>query len=385
MDGAAAGSNYLKELREAGANTARIYDTINLKATLDEAQKLNLAVVVDIPLPKYDRTPEFYENDEKFSLIYKSVEALIKNYKDHPALLYWNLGNEIFYPYLYNTTSFYKKYNSLIDLIHQTDPNHPVSTSTIGANKLEVVSITLRSPELDFISFNSFGTLSRFKEKLYPITPIWNGPHVITEWGVNGPWEALETSWGAPIEETSTKKAQQIVERYHQYIEPLKENNSIGNFVFYWGQKNEVTPTWYSLFHNNQLKSQAVFELEKIWKGKKGSFPGPILDYLLMDGKGALDNVILIPSSTVTAEIFFPEVSVADYTFHWELRHESWYDYLKSRTVPGVKFDQQDHKVQFGVPGSEGPYRLHLTITNNTGYFASANIPFYVLAPGHED
>ena len=383
MYGAAVHNDYLKELKDAGANTARIYDTIELENTLDRAHQLGLAAVVDIPMPKQHTDGQYYEDPDLFNEMYQRVARVVTQHKDHPALLYWNLGNELYYPYFYKSTRFFERYNILIDLIHELDPNHPVSTTTIGANKLRVLSIEWKSPQLDFISFNSFGSLSTFTNRLKPIAPLWNGPHVITEWGVNGPWEAPLTSWGVPIEETSTKKAEQIVQRYQDYIKPLRNDNSLGSFVFYWGQKNEITPTWYSLFENH-LKSQATFELEKIWKGMDSDYPGPRLKYILLNQKGALDDIILPADQLATAEIFF-ETPPSGYTFHWEIREESWYAYHISRIIPGIQFQTEGNKVTFTAPSHEGPYRLHLMITNNTGYFATANIPFYVLNPVNEE
>lgn len=385
MHGGAAEANFLKELKEAGANTARIYDTTNLRSTLNKAEELGLAVVVDIPLPKHNSAPEYYENVDLFNQLHLKVSEVVSLHKDHPALLYWNLGNELYYPYFYKNTEFFERFNQLIDLIHEVDPNHPVSTTTIGANKLRVLSITWKSPQLDFISFNSFGSLSTFSKRLLPIAPIWNGPHVITEWGVNGPWEAATTSWGVPIEETSTKKAEQITQRYFDFIEPLKRKNSLGSFVFYWGQKNEVTPTWYSLFDTNHFKSQPVFELANIWNGVERDFPGPVLDYILLEGKGAQESIVLAPNKEVIAEIVFKKQPEENYVYHWEVRQESWFDFHISNVVSEINFERQGEKVLFNTPGQEGPYRLHLTITNSTEYFASANIPFYVLAPEDEE
>lgn len=327
--------------------------------------------------------PSFLKTKKNFKR-YKDVSLLVSKHKNHPALLYWNLGNEIYYPYLYNTTNFYINYNSLIDLIHDVDNNHPVSTSTIGANKLEVVSIITRSPSLDFISFNSFGIISTFRDRLRPITPVWNGPHVITEWGVNGPWEAKETSWGVPIEETSTKKAEQMVYRHMKYINPLRKNNSLGSFVFYWGQKNEVTPTWYSLF-DGRLKSESVFRLGELWNGKSLTFPGPQIDYILLEDKGAADNIVLSPGEKVEAVAKHLNSFSPTYIYHWEVREESWYSYKISKPLAPNKFSIVDSTLTFTAPETPGPYRLHLKITNNTGYFASANIPFYVLQPSHEE
>src|SRR5690606_18258098 len=138
IKGGAAHPDYLKELKEAGANTARIYDTINLQNTLDQAEALGLAVVADIPMPKLHTDAAFYEDDRIFEELKRRISRVVKEHKDHPALLYWNLGNELYYPYFYKESNLHERFNILIDLIHELDPNHPVSTVTIGANKLQI-------------------------------------------------------------------------------------------------------------------------------------------------------------------------------------------------------------------------------------------------------
>jgi hypothetical protein len=35
---------------------------------------------------------------------------------------------------------------------------------------------------------------------------------------------------------------------------------------------------------------------------------------------------------------------------------------------------------EFVVPDMPGPYRLYATVTDSTGYAATANFPFYVIA-----
>ncbi|QYA25424.1 hypothetical protein G3I01_07850 [Gramella sp. MT6] len=385
IKGAGAEPEYLEQLKEAGANTARIYDTLYLKRTLDKAYSLGLAVAVDIPLPKFDRSSEYWEQEELFNQLKLKVNQLVQKHKDHPALLYWNLGNELFYPYLYKNTVFYENYNQLIDLIHQLDTNHPVSTTTIGANKSRVLSIITKSPQLDFISFNSFGVLSQFSKKLAPISPVWDGPHVISEWGVNGPWEASFTEWNVPIEETSTKKAEQIRERYFQFIEPMKGKGSLGSFVFYWGTKNEFTPTWYSLYGKNNLKTQAVFELSKIWKNNNANYSGPELDYILLNNKGANRSIVLPSQTRANAEVKLPDSKEQKLNFHWEIRQESWFTVKESEVISNSEFKIDGQKVSFKTPEKEGPYRLFLYLTDDTEYYATANIPFYVLKPGNEE
>ena len=67
----ASGKSYIKELSEAGGNTLRLYDTINLQKILDEATKYNIAVIVDIPLPRFNNYVNFYRNGE---FIYRSYD-----------------------------------------------------------------------------------------------------------------------------------------------------------------------------------------------------------------------------------------------------------------------------------------------------------------------
>ncbi|HSI69220.1 MAG TPA: glycoside hydrolase family 2 TIM barrel-domain containing protein [Gillisia sp.] len=383
IQGAAAHPSYLEELKEAGANAARIYDTINLKETLDKAQDLGLAIAVDIPLPEFKNFPEYFEKEENFRAMKQNVERIVMKHKDHPALLYWNLGNELFYPYFFKNTSFFENFNTLIDLIHDLDPNHPVSTVTIGVNRVRILSIHRKSPQLDFISSNSFGSISEFSKRIKPLSPIWDGPHVISEWGNKGAWESDFTSWKAPIEETSTKKAQHIQQRYRDYIEPLKKNYSLGNFIFFWGQKNEHTPTWFSLFNEDGKKTQAVFELMKIWKKDLNAiYEGPELDYILMNRKGALSNIILTSGSRAELEIILPEKEQKNLEYHWEVRHESWYDVHESILVDTMDFKIEGEKAFFNAPVKEGPYRVFLNISNGSDYIATANIPFYVLSTG---
>ncbi len=385
IKGAGAEPEYLEELSEAGANTARIYDTLYLKRTLDKAYSLGLAIAVDIPIPKYYDDSKYYEKREYFLMVKEMVRNIVSKYSNHPALLYWNLGNEIYYPYIYKTTKFYSNYNELIDLIHELDPNHPVSTSTIGANKYRVLTIITKSPQLDFISFNAFGNLSRFSEKLKPISSIWDGPHVISEWGVNGPWESDFTTWEAPIEESSTKKAEQIKQRYYDFIEPIKNKGSLGSFVFFYAQKNEYTPTWYSFFGRNKLKTQAVFELKNIWKNENENFPGPELDYILLNKKGANRSIVLQPQTIAHAEVKLPDSKEQKLNFHWEIRPESWYETSESRMPTNIQFNKNGKEVSFETPSEEGPYRIFLYLTDDTEYYATANIPFYVLNPGNEE
>src|SRR5690606_27952295 len=97
---------------------------------------------------------------------------------------------------------------------------------------------------------------------------VWRGPYLITEWGIDGPWEGTpQTPWGAWIEPTSTTKAAQYRQRYRQQM-PINDRGFLGSLIFYWGQKQETTHTWFSLFDEHGNKTEAVAAAEEIWSGR---------------------------------------------------------------------------------------------------------------------
>src|SRR5699024_10983708 len=103
--------------------------------------------------------------------------------------------------------SFIEFFNQLLNRIHQIDPNHPVSTSIASIEKKKIFNLVRKSPELDFISINIFGQIHEMESELNKLRLIWNGPFLISEWGVEGPWANRKTFWNATIEFNDTQKA----------------------------------------------------------------------------------------------------------------------------------------------------------------------------------
>ena len=75
---------------------------------------------------------------------------------------------------------------------------------------------------------------------------------MVTEWGPLGFWEVGKTDWGAPIEQNSTEKARHYLGGYQNFILPALPRQALGSYVFLWGQKQERTPTWFSMVHGNR-------------------------------------------------------------------------------------------------------------------------------------
>jgi len=380
----AAGISHFKELAEAGGNTIRVYDTINLDNILNEAQEHNLAVIVDIPIPRYQKEFNPYLNTDSNNVLKKNVELLVKKHKSHPALLMWNLGNEVNYPKVLFKNSFIKTFNELIEIIHRGDPEHPVSTTFNG--KSVTFSIYLHSWDLDIVGYNIFGDLKNLEFKtsiiFSLIKPI---PYYISEWGSDGPWESELNAWRAPIEPTSTKKIEQIEARY-KIIAENSNGAFLGSLFFYWGNKHERTYTWFSLFHRD-FKSEIIKVLKELWNNTNSSQYSIGLDYMLLDERGSADNIVFSSNEIKSAELKFHGLQNDSNLIKWEIYPEAWTWSDKKNYIvldPSISLEKlflksDKNKVEFITPSREGPYRIFAYVYDKNGYFATTNTPFYVL------
>ena len=402
----AGGDSHFKELAEIGGNTIRLYDTINLSEALNEAQRNNLAVIVDIPLPRFNTQYNPYLAEENNRILKENLKSTIQKYKNHPAVLIWNLGNELQYPIVFpknriiqnfddliaiikvvsQRRSFINTFNDLIEMVHEEDPNHPVSTS-VATDKFwkRLLNIHLYSPELDLIGYNIFAPPKKFISQLDKLSQLIEmKPFYISEWGIEGPWAQEKTAWGAPIETTSTNKEKQY--RENHFILCNYYSESLGSVAFYWGQKQERTHTWFNIFDKEGRKSQVFYELQNLWKSKIDSttFP-PKIKYMLLAKKGAMDNLVFNPNEITKAQLFFENAIDSTLKYNWEIYEEEWnyggegVAHKMPNEILGCFEKIEDSVAIIRIPSVEGPYRVFVNVYDEQGNFATTNTPFYVL------
>lgn len=382
----AAGDPNLKELSEIGGNTLRVYDTVNLNNILNEAEKYNIAVIVDIPIARYDKLYFNYKDKDYQKEVKQEVQELVSKYKNHSALLIWNLGNEIDFPFTLFGNGFTRTYNELINIIHEVDPNHPVSTSIKGRRGF--VPLFLNAPKLDIFSYNVFGALHELENNLRTLGPI-NGtfPYYLSEWGNNGPWESTSTSWSSHIEPFSSEKAKQI-KRNNEFIIEHNKTNSIGALIFYWGKKQETTHTWFSLFDQTNQKSQQIETIHSLWDKTVSPENRFTINHIEINNTAVTDSLFLNSESLATANVSVrykdKPLNYNGLIYKWELYPESWqYTFSSTQKKPqkieGRIVADSNHRIVFKTPKNEGAYRLFVTIYDNDNFFATANLPFYIL------
>jgi hypothetical protein len=109
-------------MKDAGINTIRVYSPITDVAVLDQIQSAGLKVIIGIG----------YNQDGNFDILSGTFINYIKTFKDHNAILFWELGNEYnYHPEWFGDAiqNWYKALNDAADMIHKNDPNHPVATA----------------------------------------------------------------------------------------------------------------------------------------------------------------------------------------------------------------------------------------------------------------
>ncbi|NEU08299.1 hypothetical protein GZH53_08255 [Flavihumibacter sp. R14] len=378
----AAGHTNLAKLNATGGNTIRTYDTLNLQSVLDEAAKNNLAVMVGLPLPESRYSDYVYNNPAVAKKQFHEIKRLVNRYKNHPALLIWCVGNELDFspnPKLFN---FYSEFNKIVDMIHRDDPDHPVTTTMTNFYPKNLLSLSLFT-DIDILSTNLFISLEGMNTELEKVSWFWKGPFIISEWGIDGPWYSAKTAWGARIEETSQKKAARYLSMYR--FMPLDNQRFLGSFVFYWGSKQETTHTWFSMFDDKGHQSEAVGVMEQNWTGKNTQPQTPDLDYMLINSKGAMENIILKPGEIANATLNITSPDSTAFTV-WEIFPEDWFvidkkwNDKKLRSVKDALLSSGYQQAKFKAPAKDGPYRLFATVYNRSGGFSTCNTPFYVVS-----
>ena len=374
----AGGTNYSDRLVQYGGNSIRTWDTRNGNEELRKAQQLGLTITMGLNVAR-ERHGFNYDDANAVQQQLEKLRQEVHKYKNSPALLIWGIGNEL--NLNYTNPKVWDAVNDIAKMIHQEDPNHPATTMLAGVSKKEIDYIKARCPELDLLSVQVYGGLASLPQQMHNVG--WEGPYMVTEWGPTGHWEGLQTSWKAPIEETSSEKAAVYKSRYEYSVERDKEK-CLGSYVFLWGQKQERTPTWYGLFTEKGEESEVVDVMQFLWSGKWPKNQAPHIYSFQIDNKKVTDNIVLKPGNSYGAIVTAFDPNGDKLKYRWELLDEATKvgeggDHEdKPKNMENMLTNAINGGATLKAPIKEGAYRLFVYITDGNNKVATANIPFYV-------
>lgn len=369
-------TGFIARLHDVGGNSFRTFNADDIGTELDAAQKLGVSVTIGIWLGHREHGFK-YEDPQQVAAQTEKVRQAVLQYRNHPALLMWALGNEMEGYGKGDDIAVWKAVNDLARLTKSLDPNHPVMTviAEIGGDKVK--NFNTYCPDVDVLGINSYAGGPSIAQR-YPAAGGIK-PYVLTEYGPPGTWEVGKTRWGAIPEPTSTAKAANYRKTYEQAIagQPL----CLGGHAFLWGNKQETTATWFGMLLPDGSRLPAVDTMQELWTGKPPARRCPVINALKVDGPDQIE-----PGATLTATLDVSSPNGDPLTTQWMLLAEGngvninggAENALSTYAAAIVKSDIKTATVC--LPAREGMYRLYAYVRDTHGGAATANIPLLVKA-----
>ena len=372
----AGGYQYLNQLKDIGGNSIRTWGVDNAKQILDDAHKLGITVCLGLWVG-HERHGFNYDDEYAVEGQLESFKKTINEFKDHPALLMWAVGNEM--DLFYKNFKVWNAVEDIAAMIKSVDKKHPVMTVTAGFDPAEAYLIKTSCPSIDILGINTYGGISTLSKMIRQ--SCWDKPYMVTEWGPFGHWESSKTTWKASIELTSKEKAEV---RNNAYSHIVNDSNlCLGSYCFLWGYKQEETPTWYGIFSKEGYATQSVDVLNDNWKNSNRN-KAPIIDEILLNQKTRYESVKISKKDVceLSTKIYDPEGDKLNYYF--EVLPENYQkveggDFQKSLEKVNINIiSNENGNLKFKAPLKRGAYRIFVYADDGQKNVATANFPFYV-------
>ena len=363
-------------LKEIGGNSFRTWGADRAKAELDEAKKFGHTVMLGFWLGHHQHGFS-YLNTQALEETERSILRTVREIKDHPALLCYALGNEMELGEP-NPKEMWKFINRVAKKVKEIDPDHPVGTVVADVWKDKADAIIEHAPELQYLGINSYGgamTVGRRWRELGGKIP-----YILTEYGPMGAPDCGKAPNGLPLEWTSTRKADWYRDIYEKTILADKGRYCLGGYVFTWGHKNEVSPTWFGTMLPDGTKLEVVATLAKFW-GR------PVKNRCPKIGEVKVSKDAPAEGEVVEAKVDAKDPEGDRLTWQWTLVDEATYygEAGLGLAMPqgwdeAIVAGQGTNKVKVKLPGG-GRYRLYAYCFDGKGNAAYANWPMLGKGP----
>jgi len=366
----ASGETRLPELRATGANVVRTYGQ-EPGEILDAAQRAGLKVIVGFWMG-HPRLGFDYRNRQAVAAQLESLRHMVERYRNHPAVLMWGIGNEVEVELPPEEAALvWPAINEAAQLVKSLDPSHPTLAvvAEVGTNK--AAQVKRLAPAIDVLGINGYGdglltAVNRARVQ------GWSGPVLLTEMGSLGHWEAPRLPWGARMEPTSTAKA----DRMRRYLTTARQAG-IGTIAFLWGQKQEVTPTWYSLLLPSGEWTETVEVMAEQWGGTPpgGANHAPRILGLRLEGPSQVPA-----GGQTTLRLAATDPDGDPLKVDWQVMAETTAPSVGGDaepvppSFPEVVHEPSSQGVRIG-PLEPGAYRVFVIVRDGRGAAATGNIP----------
>ncbi len=394
---------YFEDLKNIGVNTIRLWATNeHTPRLLDIANTYGIKVMVGIwmrhgrPGMEDDDSFNYLEDEDGKKVMYENAVQVVKKFKDHPAVLTWGIGNEV---YLNMATDPEKEaYSRLLEQICSDikllDPNHPITSVEAWTYGLDWWVKYV--PSIDIYGLNSYGPGAGFLQDELEKRSI-DKPYIITEFGVTGEWDINEKPNGIALEPTDEQKYNAIVNGYKEWIQP--KPNCLGVYIFHYGTGNDFLTSWLFTHYNDYYRPQ-YWAIKKAYTDKAPTNRVPVINRFHIPNHNP-ESGNWIP---VDLEITDPENDDMIVSFHYNQRTGSR---KRRNSVLPLEFRGNiSDGFQIKLPKEDGAIKVYAHVIDgfkNMGIATTstivsddiakkrkylvpkAKLPFYVYKDGDDD
>lgn len=394
---------YFQDLKFLGVNAIRTWATNeNTRKLLDVAQAHGIKVMVGIwmrhgrPGMEDDDRFDYLKNTQGKEEMYNNALNVVETYKNHPAVLTWGIGNEVYL----NTATDEEKlaYSQLLEricsAIKQQDPNHPITSVEAWTFGLDWWQKYV--PSLDIYGLNSYGPgANLLADELYK--KGIDKPYLITEFGVIGEWDIKQEINGVKVEPNDKQKYDAIANGYKNWIQNKSAN--LGVFVFHYATGNNFIAPWLFTHYDSMTRPQ-YWAIREAFTGNKPVNNVPEIKRFKLPNHPSKSGT-WVP---VTLEVIDIEKDSLEVTFSYNQRTGS----RKRRDQINTLQHRGDiiHGYEIKLPKADGSvkvYALAKDTYNNVGIASTGimvtdqeaknrkylvpkvSLPFYVYKDGEND
>jgi len=357
------GENYLEMAKNMGANVVRTWGADQGdRKYLDEARRQGLYVNAGIWLehvgPKHSYLPgsPYPDEAEKKALEY------VRQFKDHPAILMWNVGNEVIAktPSEAERDAFAQFLERVTRAIKAIDSNHPVIYADSGHIALPYLKSYALS--LDAVGFNIYGSVIVSESAWRNIR--FEAPYIVTEFGPHGPWDLVKDSFGRTAEEGDYSKAAQY--RNHWKLLAERRGANIGGFAFHLGETTQESLSFWNL-NDGKYPKESFLMMQGLYTGSPAANHSP-----------RIETLKLTPSAVKPGAAFRAQAKAAD-PEGGAIR----YEYFASTAIEGVEKYEVNSvlplngpdapSAELKAPRDPGLYRVYVRALDAEGNSALKN------------
>ena len=368
---------HFKLLNQSGANSIRIWNSNN-DSFLDSAHKYNMTVALGLYV-RPERSGMNYNDQYAVQGQIEQLKTEVLRLKDHPALLVWGIGNEI--DLRYSNFKVWETIEEIAKFIKKVDPNHPTMTVIAGIDPSKIFMIKKYCPSVDILGLNVYGAIENAADNVRKYN--WEKPYIVSEWGVNGPFETKSTSWGAKIEPPNGVKASDRLRRYTELIK-TDTQKCLGSYCFLWGQKQESTATWHGMFLSNGFPTEAIDVMHYCWTQRWPSDRAPSITNIFLNELKWQKEHFLAPNTKTNLVVDFMPYNNKDVYFEYHLFPEAFTNKIggdRQRSPKEIELNilsVDKNKISFMTPKKKGAYRIFAYVKNKNNQYSVANVPFFI-------